>query len=96
MHAGLLDVLHDPADPHVLAVAQGVDVDLGASSRKRSRKIWRSWSTPTRFVEVVAQGRVVVDDLHRPAAEHVGRPHEQREPDRGRALQRVADRVEVA
>ena len=26
--AGLLDVLHDPADPDVLAVAQRVDVDL--------------------------------------------------------------------
>ena len=25
---GLLDVLHDPADPDVLAVAQRVDVDL--------------------------------------------------------------------
>ena len=28
VHAGLLDVLHDPADPHGLAVAERVDVDL--------------------------------------------------------------------
>ena len=28
VHAGLLDVLHDPADRHALAVAQRVDVDL--------------------------------------------------------------------
>ncbi len=29
VHAGLLDVLHDPADPHLAAVAQRVHVDLG-------------------------------------------------------------------
>ena len=29
VHAGLLDVLHDAADPHLVAVAQRVDVDLG-------------------------------------------------------------------
>ena len=28
MHAGLLDVLHDAADPYLVAVAQRVDVDL--------------------------------------------------------------------
>ena len=28
MHTGLLDVLHDPADDHTLAVADGIDVYL--------------------------------------------------------------------
>ena len=28
MHAGLFDVLHDAADVHLVAVRQGVDVDL--------------------------------------------------------------------
>ncbi len=28
MDAGLLDVLHDARDPHLLPVAQGVDVDF--------------------------------------------------------------------
>ena len=28
VHAGLLDVLHDPADPHLVAVAQRIDVQL--------------------------------------------------------------------
>ena len=28
MDPGLLDVLHDPRDPHLLAVAERVDVDL--------------------------------------------------------------------
>ncbi len=29
MHARLLDMLHDTADEHVLAVGDGIDIDLG-------------------------------------------------------------------
>ena len=87
---GLLDVLHDPADPHLLAVAQGVDVDLGRVLEEAVEE-----DLPLAAVlgpgQVVAQAGLVVDDLHGAAAKDVGRAHEQREPDRGRAAQRVRD-----
>ena len=38
MHAGLLDVLHDPADHHVLAIGQRVDIEAG--SAQDGRGIW--------------------------------------------------------
>ena len=44
-------------------------------------------------VEVVLQAVERVDDLHRAAAEHVGRAHEQREADLGRASHRLLGRV---
>ena len=87
--AGLLDVLHDAADPDGLAVAQRVDVELdrvlqeaveedlarrGAGRRRRA----------ARCAEVVGEAVLVVDDLHRAAAEHVARAHEQREADAAR------------
>ena len=54
MDPGLLDVLHDPGDPDVVAVAQGVDVDLDrvlqeAVEVDRARRPWPDESpTPTR------------------------------------------------
>jgi hypothetical protein len=34
MHAGLLDVLHDGANDHLLAVAHRIDVDLDRRTQK--------------------------------------------------------------
>ena len=86
MHPGLLDVLHDPGDPHVVAVTERVDVDLDRIlqeaievDRRRPARHRRVGHTDPR--EVPAQTVEVVDDLHRAAAEHVAGPHEQREAD---------------
>ncbi len=53
VHAGLLDVLHDAADPDVAAVAQGVDVDLGGVLEKAVQKDGR------RALRALSVGRVV-------------------------------------
>ena len=61
-----------------------------AFSRKRSRKISRGGRPPAGAVraQVVREALLVVDDLHRAAAEHVARADEQREADARARLER--------
>ena len=92
--AGLLDVLHDPADPDVLAVADRVDVDL---DRVLEEAVEEDLALRLGAAQVVGEHLLVVGELHRAAAEHVRRPHEHREPDpragRERLLGRLRERV---
>ncbi len=85
---GLLDVLHDAADPDVLAVADRVDVDLDRVLQEAVEEDLRA-SVGAGPAEVVGELLRVVDQLHRPPAEHVARPHEQREADAGRDGERL-------
>ena len=81
VHAGLLDVLHDPADPDLAAVAQRVDVDLDGVLEEAVEEDLPPPSSARLAAQVVGEALARVDDLHRPAAEHVGGAHEQREAD---------------
>ena len=65
MHAGFLDVLHDCSDERLLSVADRIDVDLD-----------RTFDEP-----IDEQRSVDRADPHRPAAEDVRRPHENRVAD---------------
>ena len=78
MHAGLLDVLHDAADQHVLAVAHRIDVDLGCHVQEAIQQHGTVIGDLHRLGHVDAQVVLVEHDLHRAAAEHVGRAHDQR------------------
>ena len=81
VHAGLLDVLHDPADPDVLAVAERVDVDLDRVLQEAVEEDRGALARGRVALEVVQQPVGRVDDLHRAPAEDVARAHEQREAD---------------
>ena len=79
--AGLLDVLHDPAEVHVLAVEEGVDVDLDGVVEEavdEDRVVGRGLGG---LLDVGDERVVVVDDDHAAAAEDVGRAHEDRVAD---------------
>ena len=81
--AGLLDVLHDPADVHLGAVAQRVDVDLDGVLEEpvdEHRVLGRQFGGAG---DVALQGVLVVHDLHAAPAQHVGRPHQHRIADLG-------------
>ena len=74
--AGLLDVLHDPADVDLGAVAECVDVDLDGVLEEpvdQHRVLGRELGGAG---DVALQRLLVVDDLHAAPAEHVGRPHQ--------------------
>ena len=91
MDAGLLDVLHDPADQHLAGgVADGVDVDLGGVGEEPVDQHRTFGRQPAFLAEAAEPGELlhrpsemvpVVDDLHRPTAEHVAGAHEHREAD---------------
>ncbi len=91
MHTGFFDVLHDPADQHLArVVADGVDVDLGGVLEEpvdqhgafgRQPALATERTEPGQFGHRPGQVVAVVDDLHGPAAQHVARTHQHREPD---------------
>jgi hypothetical protein len=91
VHPGFLDVLHHRTDDDLAgAVAQRVDVDLDRVLQEPvdERGPLRGEATlPTEAPRSRELGHrevergVVVDDLHRPAAEHVRRAHEDRVAD---------------
>ena len=73
MHAGALDMLHDPADDVILAVAQRIHVDFDGVVEKfvdQHRMLGRSGHG---VGHVVLQRVAVVNDLHRPPAKNIGR-----------------------
>ena len=84
--AGLLDVLHHPADDHVTGgVAHRVHVDLDGVLQEpvdQHRPLGRHPALPAERADPAmsldrrGQPLVVVDDLHGPAAEDVARPHQ--------------------
>src|SRR5690606_20861427 len=80
--AGLLDMLHHAADVHLAAgVGERVHIDLHRVVEEpvhQHRVLRRDVGGAA---DVVAQGGVVVDDLHAAPAEHVGRPHQHRVAD---------------
>ena len=87
MDASLLDVLHDAGDERVLAVGEAVDVDLDgvaqvAVDQQRATvghgELRRPVEVAGEPLQVTVELGVVVQDLHRPAAEHVGRPDHHR------------------
>ncbi len=85
---GILDVLHHAADQDLLAVSDGVHVRLESVFEEtvdQHRVLRRSAHRPP---EVAPQRFLVVDDLHRAAAQHVARPHQHRITDPLRHLDR--------
>ena len=82
MHAGLLDVFHDPADDDVLAVAviidHGVNVDLDGVVEKAVEQYWRIVRDFDRLAHIALEIALLVHDLHRPPAQHIRWAHDQR------------------
>ena len=87
-----LDVLHDAADQHLAAVTDGVHVDLGGVRQEpiqEHRCIVRDRHGPP---DIGRKVLIVIDDLHGPAAQDIGRADHQRiadlvgQPDRPRRL----------
>lgn len=76
MDAGLLDVLHDPAEVHLAAVVERVDVDLDGVVEKAVDEDRVLGAGDGRPGDVLREGRVVVDDLHAAPTRDVGRTHE--------------------
>ena len=89
MDSGLLDVLHDAADHHLGAVADAVDVDLDRVVEEAVEQDRRLLAHLDRLAHVALEVLVAVDDLHRPAAEHIARPDDERIAD----LLRQRDRL---
>lgn len=68
MYARLLDMLHDAANQHHFAVADGVNVHFHRVVKEAVEQHWRIVGDAHRRLEVAAQVDFVVDDFHRAAA----------------------------
>ncbi len=100
MHTGLFDVFHDAADVQLVTVEQRVDVDLDRVlqelvDEQRRRQAPGHHRVGLGFVEravhILFELRVVVDDFHAAAAEHVARAHEHRVADGVRGVERLLE-----
>ena len=81
MDAGLLDVLHDAADVQVLAVEEGVDVDLDGVLEEAVHQHRVVLGDLRGVGDVAGEVGLVVHDLHAAAAEHVARADQDRVAD---------------
>src|ERR687896_1477794 len=92
MDAGLLDVLEDAAeeDLHTVEDRVAVDLDRALEEAVDQHRMRRRDVYGPRYVAF--ERRLLVDDLHRPAPEHVGGPDQDRIPDRVRHRARLAHR----
>ena len=95
MHARLLDVLHDAADEHVLAVGDGVHIDLNRVAEIRVEQHRALSRDDHGLGDVAGELGVVMHDLHGSTAQHVGRADDEWEAeprgDRARFLRRARD-----
>ncbi|CGW38586.1 Uncharacterised protein [Salmonella enterica subsp. enterica serovar Typhi] len=81
MYARLLDVLHDTANQHHFAVADSVHVHFNRVIKEAIQQHRRIVRDADRRLEVATQIGFVIDNFHRPAAQHVRRTHHQRVAD---------------
>ena len=83
MDARLFDVLHDAGHDHLLAVGDGVHVDLdGVFEEAVDQHRLALGHDERRGHEALELGGVVAD-FHRPAAQHEAGPHQHRKADLG-------------
>ena len=73
MDAGLLDMLHDAGDIDLVAVGDGIDIDLDRVLQIAVDQHRAGAGHGDGAADVALQPGRIVDDLHRPPAEHVGR-----------------------
>ena len=81
MDAGLLDMLHDPGDEHGLLVGECVDINLDSVLQIAVDQHRAVAGNHDRLAHIALQPRHILDDLHRPSAEHIGRPDYDRKAD---------------
>jgi hypothetical protein len=67
VHAGLLNVLHDAADHHTLAIGEGVNVHFGGIVEEAVEQHRRIIGNLDRLAHVALEILLLVDDFHRPA-----------------------------
>ena len=76
----LFHVLHDAADDDLLAVAYRIHVHLHSQVQKSVQEHGTLVGHADRLSHVLPEIVLLVDYLHGPATQHVGRPHHQRIP----------------
>ena len=87
--SGLLDMLHDSGDNHLVAVADGIDIVLEGVLEKLVDQHRMLRGSLHRRRHVVVERFLVVDDRHRPAAEDIGGTDEDGVADFGRDRARL-------
>ena len=86
VNAGFLDVLHHAAQVDLVAVAQGVDIDLDGRVQEAVHQDRVVWGELGGALDIVLQRLLIVDDFHAAAAQYVGRANQNRVADGGRDL----------
>ena len=77
MHPGGFDMLHHAADQRAVAVTKAIDVDLDGVFEEAVEQHRGVVGNLDRLAHVALEVGLLVDDLHRPPAQHVGGAHHQ-------------------
>ena len=81
MNAGLFNMLHDAANHHVGAVANGINVDFDGGIQEMVQQYRAVIGNQHRVAHITHQLGFVVDDFHRATTQYIGRAHHQRVTD---------------
>src|SRR5208282_5226139 len=89
MDTGVLNVLHDPADHHRVAVGDRVDVDFDSAFEVAIDEQGMLLGGGQGVLDVGLQRGLVGGDFHGAAAQHVGGPNQDRVADAPSAGERL-------
>ncbi len=78
MHTRLLDMLHDTANDHFLAVTDRININLGRIVQKTIEQHWRIIRHLDGFAHVALKLTLLMNDFHGTTTQHIGRTHYQR------------------
>ncbi len=81
MHAGFLDMFHDAGHKHISAVGKSIDIHFDCIAQiavDQHRAVARD---DHRFRDIAVELGLIMDDFHRPSAQHVGGADDDRKAD---------------
>ena len=93
MHAGLFDMLHNPSNMHMRAVAKRVHVNLNCAREVAVEEHWAIARNHNSFGNITFKIGLVADNFHRAAAQDVRGANNQRETDLTRYRQGFSVRM---
>ena len=78
MNARFFDMLHHARDKNIGRIRNHIDIDFDCVLQIMINQDRVATRNMHRFLHIAAQGIHIMRNFHRPTAQHIGRPHDDR------------------